>query len=296
MLERRAVSHRRTVTAFLLAATLLAAHPTKPRRRVYHPVNLDVAPAPEIDAYVADQVTEAKNVLDNLNVANVLLSPYLVSAVYYHDGFLADFATDRNNASPERRIIGQISAMLSAERKAQFIALLHRLASSQSGQGPDRRLLPVPYAMSGGGHPNAIDLFTPEGTPVHSSTRGVVILADRDWSPDDLFSTSSRKGGNSVIVFDPAQDRFYRYCHMTDVQVAAGDVLEAGQTVGNVGHTGISASQPGHGRHLHFEVNEYADGRVHALNVKQLRALLKQWRTGSASASIPARATRLVKR
>jgi murein DD-endopeptidase MepM/ murein hydrolase activator NlpD len=171
--------------------------------------------------------------------------------------------------------------MLTAERKTQVVALLRQLAVAPSAQDPARRLLPVPYAMSGGGHPNAIDLFTPEGTPVRSSTRGVVILSERDWSPDDLFSTSSRKGGNSVIVFDPGQDRFYRYCHMAAVQVAAGDVVEAGQTLGSVGHTGISASQPGHGRHLHFEVNEYADGRVHALSLKQLRALLKQWRTAS---------------
>jgi hypothetical protein len=57
---------------------------------------------------------------------------------------------------------------------------------------------------------------------VHSVSRGVVVLADSDWSPDNLFSTTSRKGGNAVIVFDPDHERFYRYCHMSRIRRGYG--------------------------------------------------------------------------
>jgi murein DD-endopeptidase MepM/ murein hydrolase activator NlpD len=82
-------------------------------------------------------------------------------------------------------------------------------------------------------------------------------------------------------VFDPDHDRFYRYCHMSTVQVSAGDLVAAGQTVGSVGHSGLNASQPGHGRHLHFETNEYLEGHVRAVDYHRLRTMLRQWRSSA---------------
>ena len=110
--------------------------------------------------------------------------------------------------------------------------------------------------------------------PVYSASAGIVVLAEGNWKPDQPFSTSSIRGGNSVIVFDPAENRFYRYCHLEKVLVIARTPVEAGQQIGAVGHTGFNASRPGHGGHLHFEINQYEDGTVHALTDKQLRAWL----------------------
>ena len=138
------------------------------------------------------------------------------------------------------------------------------------------------YSATGGGgrsHKYAIDLFAHEGTAVYAVSRGMVVLADRDWSSDSLFSTTSRKGGNAVIVFDPDHDRFSRYCHMSTVQVSAGERVAAGQIVGTVGHSGLNASQPGHGHHLHFETNEYLQGHIRALDYRRLRTMLRQWRS-----------------
>jgi murein DD-endopeptidase MepM/ murein hydrolase activator NlpD len=242
---------------------------------------LDVQPTPEIDARVADEVAKAKQILENLNTNNLLASPYLVSAIYYHDDFLRGFPVDRNSADPERRIIGKISNMLSPERKARFVRLLHEIWAQSNASGPERLVVPLIYSASGGGresHRYAIDLFAAEGTAVHSVSRGVVVLADRGWNPDNLFSTTSRKGGNAVIVFDPDRERFYRYCHMSTVAVVAGEIVAAGQIIGNVGHTGLDASRRGHGHHLHFEVNEYADGHVRAIDYRRLHTMLKQWR------------------
>ncbi|HUE22122.1 MAG TPA: M23 family metallopeptidase, partial [Bryobacteraceae bacterium] len=192
----------------------------------------------------------------------------------------------RSSADPERRIIGQIGNMLSPEGKARFVRLLHEVWAQSGPAGAERSAEPVAYSASGGGgrsHKYAIDLFASEGAAVYSVSRGIVILADRDWSPDSLFSTTSRKGGNAVIVFDPDRDRFYRYCHMSTVQVSAGDLVAAGQIVGSVGHSGLNASQPGHGHHLHFETNEYLEGRVRAFDYRRLRTMLRQWRASSGA-------------
>src|ERR1700723_1459835 len=103
-----------------------AFRPTR-RHPVSSPLNLDVHPTPEIEAQVAEEVAKARRILDDLDTDNLLASPYLVSAIYYHDGFLSGFPVDRSSADPERRIIGQISSMLSPERKARFMRLLHEV-------------------------------------------------------------------------------------------------------------------------------------------------------------------------
>lgn len=275
-----------TILFAAAACSAQSAEPYRTARRhpVSKPLSLDVQPTPEIEAQVADEVAKARQILDDLNTDNLLASPYLVSAIYYHDGFLNGFPVDRTSADPERRIIGQISNMLSPEGKARFVRLLHEVWARSEPAGPARSAQPVAYSAAGGGgrsHKYAIDLFAPEGAAVYSVSRGIAILADRDWSPDSLFSTTSRKGGNAVIVFDPDRDRFYRYCHMSTVQVSAGDLVAAGQMVGSVGHSGLNASLPGHGHHLHFETNEYLDGHVRAMDYRRLRTMLRQWRASA---------------
>jgi murein DD-endopeptidase MepM/ murein hydrolase activator NlpD len=249
------------------------------RRPVSRPASLDVVPNAEVDVRVAAEVAKARRILEDLTAGNALESPYLISAFYYHDGFLNDFPADRTSAAPERRIIGQISNLLTLQTKARFVRLLHEIWSRSDAPGPPRYAGPVAYlAMSARrSHWYAIDLFAREGTAVTSVSRGVVVLADRDWSPENLFSTTSRKGGNAVIVFDPDRDRFYRYCHLSSVKVSSGDLVAAGQYLGDVGHSGLNASKAGHGRHLHFETNEYKDGQVRALSYQRLRAMLREW-------------------
>jgi murein DD-endopeptidase MepM/ murein hydrolase activator NlpD len=277
-------ARRRAVLLIFVAcccAQPAQANPVKRRPRVSRPASLDVAPSPEVDARVADEIAKAQRILEHLGTDNLVASPYLVSAFYYHEGFLNDFPVDRNSAAPERRIIGQISKLLTADDKARFLRLLHEVWSTSGPPGPERSAEPVAYlAVSGRrSHRYAVDLFAPEGAAVSSVSRGVVVLADGGWNPDDLFSTTSRKGGNAVIVFDPDRNRFYRYCHLSTVKVSPGQFVAAGESIGSVGHTGLNASRAGHGRHLHFEANECIDGRMRALDYQRLRTLLRSWRS-----------------
>jgi murein DD-endopeptidase MepM/ murein hydrolase activator NlpD len=267
----------------LLAASVSQPAPSRrsARRAPSRPASQSVEATPEIEARVTSEVARARQIIHDLSTDNLFDSPYLVSALYYHDGFLSDFPVDRSTASPERRIVGQISNELSADKKARFVRLLHELWERSEAGAAGTPVAPVAYSRCCGRHKYAVDLFAPEGAPVQAVSRGIVVLADHDWRSDDLFSTTSRKGGNAVILFDPDHDRFYRYCHLSAVEVQPGAVVAPGQTIGRVGHSGLNASMPGHGRHLHFEANAYRDGHVSAFDSRQLRALLRQWRSSS---------------
>ena len=59
--------------------------------------------------------------------------------------------------------------------------------------------------------------------------------------------------------------------------------MAAGDAIGQVGHTGINASRPGHGHHLHFEANEFVDGRTRTIDYDRLRTMLLAWRTPPAA-------------
>ena len=110
-------------------------------------------------------------------------------------------------------------------------------------------------------------------------------MAEDTWSPRDPFSTTSGRGGNCVIVFAPAGRRFYRYCHLLEVAVEPGEFVQAGGVIGRVGSTGRDASLPGHGRHLHFEVNQYGAGRLWAVPSSLLAQWLREATANSAASN-----------
>jgi murein DD-endopeptidase MepM/ murein hydrolase activator NlpD len=235
-----------TVSALISSVMMLAmtagfstaaVHPRRTTRPTSCSRSLDVRPAAAIEARVAYEVARAREILDHLNQDNLLASPYLVSAIYYHDGFLKGFPVDRPSADPERRIVGQICNLLTPEGKARFVSLLHEIWLQAGVPGPPLLQDPLNYSTFGGSgasHPDAIDLFAAEGSPVHSVSRGIVVMADGDWIPGDPFSTSSRKGGNAVIIFNPDHDRFYRYCHLSTVLAVAGGLAQVRHgTTGN---------------------------------------------------------------
>ena len=86
-----------------------------------------------------------------------------------------------------------------------------------------------------------VDIFAPRGTPVTSTTRGVVVaINDRGL------------GGRQIWVLGPAGERHY-YAHLDDWApgLAEGDVVEAGAALGTVGNSGNARGTP---PHLHYGV------------------------------------------
>jgi len=268
----------------LLQPAWAARTKKKPRHRPVPAPVVAVTPGRGIETQVVAEVARAENILDELRPDNALDSPYLLSAVYYHDGIFDRFSRDRAEADPADRVVAHIARLLTPERKRACINLLCAIARAQTAESPPRFALPVAWSepqdkrgrrrWGPQNHKNAIDLFVKEGSPVYAAAAGLIVLAEGNWNLDQPFSTSSLRGGNAVIVFDPRENRFYRYCHLEKVLVQPGALVEAGSQIGVVGHTGFNASQPGHGGHLHFEINQYDGGTVRALTDKQLRAWL----------------------
>lgn len=84
---------------------------------------------------------------------------------------------------------------------------------------------------------NGIDIPAPEGTDVVASTAGSISEAGYDAKFGNYIKVTNATG---VATF---------YAHLSEITVAEGDSVTAGQCVGKVGTTGAST-----GPHLHFEV------------------------------------------
>jgi murein DD-endopeptidase MepM/ murein hydrolase activator NlpD len=84
-----------------------------------------------------------------------------------------------------------------------------------------------------------IDIAAKKGTPIKSSGRGIVTLAEKD-----LYYT----GG--TIIMDHGHGISTIYSHLEDVLVLVGDQINQGDIIGTVGSTGRST-----GPHLDFRVN-----------------------------------------
>lgn len=90
-----------------------------------------------------------------------------------------------------------------------------------------------------------VDIFAERGTPVLSTTRGLVLSA-----------RESGLGGKQVWVLGPARERHY-YAHLEGWAegLARGDMVLPGDRLGTVGTTGNARGTP---PHLHYGI--YGDG------------------------------------
>ena len=84
-----------------------------------------------------------------------------------------------------------------------------------------------------------IDIAAEKGTPIKSSGRGVVTMAE-----NDLYYT----GG--TVIMDHGHGISTIYSHLETVLVSVGDQINQGDIIGTVGSTGRST-----GPHLDFRVN-----------------------------------------
>jgi murein DD-endopeptidase MepM/ murein hydrolase activator NlpD len=117
----------------------------------------------------------------------------------------------------------------------------------------DRPSRYYPFGTTAGGayllH-HGVDIGNPQGTPVHAVGDGQVIYAgpdaERMWGPQTDFY------GNVIVISHPqptgAAPLYSLYGHLSRVLVTAGQPVQAGDVIGEVGATGIAL-----GPHLHLE-------------------------------------------
>lgn len=221
------------------------------------------------------EIQKAGEIIESGDPERILESPFLVSALYYSDAFFEKLGRARPEDAAED-IVARIKDLIAPEMRRAYADMLKRKATEISGEKDAGLHTPPLHAMRvglGPNHPDALDIFAKRGAIVKSITRGIVALSEGGWRRDDPLSTSSPRGGNCVIVFDPDTARFYRYCHLGDVSVRAGERIEAGMQIGTLGRTGTNAAKPGHNTHLHLEINQYEEreAAMRALSSRQIR-------------------------
>jgi len=95
------------------------------------------------------------------------------------------------------------------------------------------------YPWGASGVHKGIDIFAPEGRPVLAATSGLV-----------LRSGFHGAGGNIIAVLGPRW-RIHYYAHLSRLDVAEGDWVRRGETLGAVGSSGNAAGKP---PHLHYAI------------------------------------------
>jgi len=90
---------------------------------------------------------------------------------------------------------------------------------------------------------------------VVSMSGGVVVATDTTWAPG-----SQLRGGKYVKVFDVSNDGLFYYSHLSKVNVKPGDIINAGDKLGEVGRTGRKAILNAGKTHLHVAYLRSEDG------------------------------------
>lgn len=149
---------------------------------------------------------------------------------------------DRRKVNPEPRDMTRIR-----EERQQMDAAFKRFTP---GPVQTRFILPVAGPVSSpfgkrrilNGQPRSphsgLDLAAPEGAPIVAPARGQVVATG-----DYFFN-------GKTVILDHGQGLVTLYCHLSAIQVAVGDRLEAGEPLGQVGQTGRVT-----GPHLHWGVS-----------------------------------------
>lgn len=246
------------------------------------------APAPEKEVVrenkktVEGEIEKCKQIIENEQYEEIIKNPYLVSALYYSEQAVRKMAPPHKYST--EKIIWNIYPLITRQFRENYITTLKRTIAGESAKNLinlGTQCQPLDTIDFGKNleenHGDAIDLFIKEGSDVHAMLGGIVVLAENNWKENDDLSTSSYRGGNTVIVFNPQDDSFYRYAHMQEIIATAGKFIPSGALIGIVGHTGINASMAGYGEHLHFEIQRYdrAKGVMIAHNVFDLKRKLE---------------------
>ncbi len=191
-----------------------------------------------------------------------LENPYIPATFYYSNSYYHNL-DKRNVATPHEEIF----SVLKDFRDSLHISCYQEYLKSQCEMN-SRYMLTLDFVSKplevyhfGGkiwkGHQDAIDLYAPLGSPVFAMKSGIVVLAESGWdleAPQSL-STTSPRGGNSVILYHPQDGTYTRYAHLYEVFSQPLDVIVSGESLGTVGKTGERAADLSKESHLHFEMN-----------------------------------------
>jgi murein DD-endopeptidase MepM/ murein hydrolase activator NlpD len=150
----------------------------------------------------------------------------------------------------EQKRLAEVLAVVSPERlwRGTFVAPVDGARASNFGQRS------VFNGQPRGSH-RGTDFASPSGTPVRAPGRGRVIIAE------DLYYS-----GNTVLI-DHGLGLFSLLAHLARIDVAVGDLVDQGASVGLVGATGRVT-----GPHLHWTLR-FESAAVDPLSLLALKGM-----------------------
>jgi murein DD-endopeptidase MepM/ murein hydrolase activator NlpD len=231
---------------------------------------------------VKGEIEKCTQIIRNEQYEKVLGNPYLVSTLFYSKEAIQNIKPPHEY--PAEEIIVNIYPLITKQFREKYITFLTNLVRDTSLNQENMNMEGLSFPLDNldwrdaeYNHEDALDLFTEEGSPIYSISGGIVVLAENGWRMGDKMSTSSMRGGNTIIIFNPQEESFYRYAHLQKTIIEAGTILPSGTRIGTVGHTGINASKRGHGGHLHLEMNRYdrKEGAMTAEHFSEIQKMLK---------------------
>jgi len=122
-------------------------------------------------------------------------------------------------------------------------------------QGSDTRGHPAHDIMILDENKDLLDDSTLKPVDVVSMSSGVVVATDTTWEPGSLL-----RGGKYVKIFDVTNKGLFYYSHLSQVNVNPGDILNAGDKIGEVGRTGRKAILKPGKTHIHVAFLISEDG------------------------------------
>lgn len=128
---------------------------------------------------------------------------------------------------------------------------LHKTIPIDGKRLPTTGILSFGFQRSDHIH-NGIDIVAPEGTKIRAAASGIVKYATRKWQ-------QGFTGYGNVVVIKNLDGTWSLYGHLRQPLVNAGDLVDSGQLIGEVGTTQyLGPDHVSHvktGPHLHFEVS-----------------------------------------
>lgn len=182
---------------------------------------------------VAGEVEYARELLHSSDPLAPLKSPYLTSALYYSDAFLSKVSHDTETTDVPQHILERLIPLITPEVRRRYVHGLNEESKKLFHSADSHRHKPLPTLNWGHGinHPDALDLFSAEGTRVSAMRRGIPVLVEDTWSENAPFETSSPHGGNIIIVYNFDAQEFYRYCHLQETSAEIEKAVQGGQVI-----------------------------------------------------------------
>ncbi|MDX1454322.1 MAG: peptidoglycan DD-metalloendopeptidase family protein [Gammaproteobacteria bacterium] len=150
-----------------------------------------------------------------------------------NDRMVNPYKNDLERIGRERKEINAALEQFTWAETPQMRFILPIEGPQSSAYGLRRYFNEQPRAPHSG-----IDLVAPAGTPIKAPARGIVL------ETGEYFFN-----GNTVFL-DHGQGLVTMYCHMSEIDVSPGDVVEQGKVIGKVGATGRVTAP-----HLHWGVS-----------------------------------------